>query len=156
MKFDMSGYPSIEGTSEPHPLSLLTSICDVYDAITSRRTYKNTVPYDKAIALMIPLVGSDFDPYFLKIFTQMVGIYPSGVFVRLNTGEIAIVQNVLPQALLLPQIKIIMDKNDTQLGKPIFLDLSDTDSNASGRSIKSIIDTKEQGIDALAFLTSKS
>lgn len=153
MKFDKSGYPNLEDDQEIHPLSLLTGICDVYDAITTRRAYKNKMPYDKAIAFMIQLIGRDFDPYFLKIFTQMVGIYPSGVFVQLNTGEIAIVQNVQPQALLLPQIKIIINKNETLLEEPIFLDLSDMDSNTSGRSIKSIIDTKEHGIDALSFLT---
>ncbi|MDD5771865.1 MAG: HD domain-containing protein [bacterium] len=153
MKFDLSGYPKIKGITEIHPLSLITSICDVYDAITSTRPYKNPISSDKAIALMLQFIGTEFDPYFLKIFAQMIGVYPPGTFVLLNNGEIAIVQNVLPHALLLPQIKIISGKNGTMLEEPTFIDLSNKDSNTSGRNISSVIDPKEHGIDALAFFT---
>ncbi len=52
---------------------------------------------------MLRLLGCDFDPQFFKIFIQMMGIYPPGSLVRLNTMELAITQHVHPNALLLPE-----------------------------------------------------
>ncbi len=41
MKYDLSGYPAMPGVTQLHPLSLVANICDVYDAITSKRPYKS-------------------------------------------------------------------------------------------------------------------
>ena len=74
MKYDMSGYPQIQHLAPIHPLSLIVNICDIYDAITSKRPYKNPMPGDKALSIMMRLIGCDFDPAFFKIFVQMMGI----------------------------------------------------------------------------------
>ncbi|MDD5746926.1 MAG: HD-GYP domain-containing protein, partial [Candidatus Omnitrophica bacterium] len=121
MKYDLSGYPVMSGVAQLHPLSLVVNICDVYDAITSKRPYKNPLPPDKALAIMLRLLGCDFDPHFFKIFIQMMGIYPPGSLVRLNTMEIAITRRVHPNALLLPEIKIIMDASGAILNPPLFI-----------------------------------
>lgn len=152
MKYDLSGYPQIEHIAPLHPLSLIVNICDIYDAITSKRPYKNPLPCDKALAVMMRLIGCDFDPVFFKIFVQMMGVYPPGSLVRLNTMEFAITKRAHPTALLMPQIKIIMDASGQFLEEPLLIDLSDKEQNRSGRSVEEVIDPSTLGIDPLTFI----
>jgi len=93
MKFDHSGYPS----SPRRSLSLfgrIIAIADVYDAITSPRVYRQSLlSPDRALVYMKKKEGTDFDPILLKIFLKMLGLYPVGTLVKLDTGEIAIVSS---------------------------------------------------------------
>lgn len=152
MKYDLSGYPNIDGITQLYPLSLIVAICDTYDALTSKRVYKKPLPPDKALAIMVRLIGCDFDPQFFRLFMQMMGIFPPGSFVRLNTQEIALVSRVHPYALLFPEVKIISDNNDKFLDQPTIVDLSDEEENASHRFIKQVIDPADLGIDPLPYL----
>ena len=152
MKYDLSGYPRIPQTEKLHPLALIVNICDIYDAITSTRPYKNAMPADKALAIMMRLIGCDFDPVFFKIFVQMMGVYPPGSIVRLSTMEIAVTKRAHPAALLLPQIQIIMDSNGRLLDNPLTIDLSDKDQNSAGRSIEEVIDPASMNIDPMKFI----
>ncbi|MFH1460146.1 MAG: HD domain-containing phosphohydrolase [Candidatus Omnitrophota bacterium] len=152
MKYDLSGYPNIKGIEALHPLSLIVTICDVYDAITSKRSYKKSMAADKVLSIMMRCIGCDFDPQFFKLFAQMIGVYPPGTFVRLTTQEIAIVQKVYPQALLLPEVKIVLDASGDFVSEPIILNLSDRIKNVSGDSVAAVIDPEELGIDPLKVI----
>ncbi|MBU1087291.1 MAG: HD domain-containing protein [Candidatus Omnitrophica bacterium] len=152
MKYDLSGYPRIQHLAPLHPLSLIVNICDIYDAITSRRPYKNSLPCDKALAFMMRLIGCDFDPAFFKIFVQMMGVYPPGSLVRLNTREFAITKRARPTALLLPQVKIIIDASGQLLADPLLIDLSDNEQNNTGRNIEEVVEPSTIGIDPLDFI----
>ncbi len=152
MKYDLSGYPTIKGLTQLHPLSLIVNIVDTYDAITSKRPYREPSPPDKVLAIMMKLIGADFEPHFFKIFTHMMGIYPPGSFVRLNTKEVAISRRIFPQALLLPEIKIVMNAAGELLEEPFILNLSNKEKNLSNRYIKEVIDPLELGIDPIKFL----
>ncbi|MCM8814264.1 MAG: HD-GYP domain-containing protein [Candidatus Omnitrophica bacterium] len=149
MRFNMTGYPKIPGHNTLHPFSLIVNICDIYDAITSRRVYKTPLPADKALAIMVRLIGNDFDPQFFKIFIQMMGIYPPGSFVRLNTGELAITVRARPQSLLQPDIKIISDPQGNLLAAPASVHLS---AAAQERTIAEMVDPVSLGLNALDFL----
>jgi len=152
MKYDLSGYPAIETSGGLHPLSLIVNICDVYDAITSKRSYKKPFPPDKALSIMMRLIGCDFEPQLFKIFTQMIGVYPPGTLVRLNTQELAITRKVHPQALLLPEVKIISKPSGSLLENPIIMNLSDEQQNNEKRSIKTLMDPSEAKIDIISYI----
>ncbi|MFH2137688.1 MAG: HD-GYP domain-containing protein [Candidatus Omnitrophota bacterium] len=150
IKFDFSGYPG--NITNLHPLTLIVNICDVYDAITSRRPYKDALQPDKALALMMSLVGCDFDPRFFKVFTHMLGIYPPGSFVLLSTSEIAVVRTVNPLALLLPEVKIIRTADEKTMFAPKIINLFSKEDNPSGITITEVIEPRDHGIDPLLFL----
>jgi len=152
MKYDLSGYPKIEGITQLHPLSLIVNIISTYDAITSKRIYKNPLPADKALSVMMRLIGCDFQPQFFKIFVQMMGIYPPGSFVRLDSQEVGITKQVNPGALLLPEIKIILDAQGKVLDEMLLVDLSDQEGSVSPRAIQEIIDPGQLDIDPLDFI----
>jgi putative two-component system response regulator len=67
-KWDGSGYP--EGrASDDIPISArLMAVADVYDALVSRRVYKEAMSHEKAHAIMVEGRGSHFDPDVLDAF----------------------------------------------------------------------------------------
>ena len=92
MKYDLSGYPSVKWS---RPISLfgrIIAICDVYDALTAPRVYRPVaISPDRALGIMMENSGKDFDPTLLKWFVNMVGVYPVGTLLKIDTGEIALV-----------------------------------------------------------------
>jgi putative two-component system response regulator len=67
-KWDGSGYP--EGISgDDIPLSArLMAVADVYDALISRRVYKEGMPHEKAVGIIQEGSGSHFDPDIVEAF----------------------------------------------------------------------------------------
>jgi len=92
LKYDLSGYPR-SWRSEPVSLfGRILTIVDVFDAITSPRVYRSeTISPDQALRMMSEGAGKDFDPILLKAFINMIGVYPVGTLVELDTGEIGLV-----------------------------------------------------------------
>jgi HD-GYP domain-containing protein (c-di-GMP phosphodiesterase class II) len=92
MKYDLSGYPQ---TPQKKPVSLfgrILTITDVFDAITSPRNYRSTtLTQDQALGYMLQHSGTHFDPILLKAFINMLGVYPIGSLLELDTGELALV-----------------------------------------------------------------
>lgn len=92
LKYDLSGYPE---TGRKKPVSLfgrILTICDVYDAITTPRSYRRkTLSPDQALGYMMQGAGKDFDPILLKVFVNMMGVYPVGTLLQLDTREAGLV-----------------------------------------------------------------
>lgn len=61
-RWDGAGYPQgLAGDAIPISARLM-AVADVYDALISRRVYKDPIPHDEAVAMMAAEVGSHFDP----------------------------------------------------------------------------------------------
>jgi putative two-component system response regulator len=72
-KWDGSGYPrGLEG--EEIPLSgRIMAVADVYDALVSRRTYKDAVSHREATAILVEGRGTHFDPAIIEAFIDIQG-----------------------------------------------------------------------------------
>ena len=70
-KWDGTGYPrGLAG--EQIPLSArIVAIADVYDALTSKRPYKNAFSHDEAIRIIKDERGKHFDPYIIDVFMDI-------------------------------------------------------------------------------------
>jgi PAS domain S-box-containing protein len=70
-KWDGSGYPrGLKG--EEIPLSArIIAIADVYDALTTKRFYKEAYSHEKAKSMIIRLKGQHFDPEIVKAFVAI-------------------------------------------------------------------------------------
>ncbi|WP_238403296.1 HD domain-containing phosphohydrolase [Paenibacillus mesophilus] len=72
-KWDGSGYPSkLRGTDIPFEARVV-SIVDVYDALTSRRPYKEIWPEEQALAFLQEHKGTSFDPDLIDTFVSLHG-----------------------------------------------------------------------------------
>ena len=72
-KWDGSGYPEgLRGTDIPISARLM-ALADVYDALISRRVYKQGMPHEQAVAIIIEGRGSHFDPDVVDAFLELQG-----------------------------------------------------------------------------------
>jgi len=70
-KWDGSGYPQgLVGDSIPLSARLM-AVADVYDALISRRVYKEGMPHEKAVSIIIEGRGSHFDPDMVDAFVDI-------------------------------------------------------------------------------------
>lgn len=79
-KYDGSGYPQGLKANDIPLNARIFAIADVFDALTSKRPYKEAFSYDKAYKIMDETSGSHFDPKLLVLF---FGIAP-GLFDKLS------------------------------------------------------------------------
>ena len=111
LNLDHSGYPQMSAKRDLDLFSLIVTIVDVYDSMTSGRVYAKTpLTPDEALRRMLQQQGKSFDAVLLKVFINMLGIYPVGSVVILNTGEIGVVMEAKPEELSRPQVTIIADR----------------------------------------------
>jgi HD-GYP domain-containing protein (c-di-GMP phosphodiesterase class II) len=94
LKYDLSGYPKANRKKSVSLFGRIISIADVFDAITSPRVYRDIAfTPDQALNMMLDGSGTEFDPILLKMFINMLGIYPIGSLLELDTGELALVMD---------------------------------------------------------------
>ncbi|MGM9515942.1 HD-GYP domain-containing protein [Roseateles sp. DB2] len=104
-KIDGSGYPKKLKGEEISLLSRMGAVCDVYDAITSTRPYKNAWDPAGSIQRMAQWTGH-FDPVVFQAFVKSVGIYPVGTLVKLHSGRLAVVVEQSPVRLTAPLVRV--------------------------------------------------
>jgi len=70
-KWDGSGYPRrLIGNAIPISARLM-AVADVYDALTTRRVYKDAMGHDQAVAIILEGKGSHFDPDVVDAFAEI-------------------------------------------------------------------------------------
>lgn len=110
-KFNGSGYPHGMRKDDIGVFGRILSLADVYDALTSDRSYKDAILPNKALAIMYGMRDQDFCSIEVQMFIKCLGIFPSGSLVRLNTGDLGVVFESNPERPLLPKIKVILDED---------------------------------------------
>lgn len=92
LKYDLSGYPKVENKRSVSLFGRIIMITDVFDALTSPRVYRpKAMSPSVALEIMVKESGRDFDPILLKVFINMLGVYPVGTLLKLDTGELGLV-----------------------------------------------------------------
>ncbi len=151
---DLSGYPKLFLKKEVSLFGRIIQISDSYDAMTTPRIYKK-IPYtpEQALAIMLREKMVHFDPLLLKIFIGLVGVYPLGSLVLLNTHEIGIVykSNHDPKCLDRP-IVLLVDRDVTGYPTKELIDLTDTDRAGNFKwSIVKTLDPYKYHIDIAKY-----
>ena len=108
-RLDGRGYPQQLEEWQISRFARLVSIVDAFDAMTSDRCYRDGIPASDAIRVLYRNRGRQFDADMVEAFIRMVGIYPPGTLVELNSGEVALIVAVHPGKKLKPRIEILMD-----------------------------------------------
>ncbi len=149
---DGSGYPGIKALPELDLFSRIVAIADQYDAMTSSRVYARTpMTPDKALALMVKRVSSQLDPLLMKFFINLVGTYPVGTLVVLDTLELGVVSAANQADSMRPRVRVITDSGGNRI-EPWVADL--TKKNAGGmylRSIRKTVDHNKYGINLAEY-----
>lgn len=140
MKIDLTGYPK---TVRPRRMSIFSkviAVADGFDAATSRRTYQ-TAPLqpDEVLREMWENPRRGYEPILVKAFINLIGVYPVGTLVILDTYELGIVQSANPNVEFVnrPLTRIISDAQGILIHPGFTADLAER--NAEGSFVRSII-----------------
>jgi putative nucleotidyltransferase with HDIG domain len=151
LRADGTGYPS--GVSRP-TLNVATTLCgisDVYDAMRSQRVYQQAFPTDRILGVLQRNDGRQFDQNLVRRFVQLVGIYPPGNLVRLDTSEIAVVVKTYAPDPYRPRVKVLLDADRTPLARPYEINLWETHDGLAD-SVQAPVDPADYNLDPLAHV----
>jgi cyclic di-GMP phosphodiesterase len=150
-RIDGSGYPGKLAGEKIGLHARLAAVCDVYDATTSNRPYKDVWPPAHALRKMTEWSSNHFDQRLFHAFVRTVGIYPIGTLVRLKSDRLAVVVDQSEGSLLTPRVKVFFSIAANHRVSPKVLDLSRADA---ADEIVSHEDPDAWGIDDINFLWS--
>lgn len=148
--FEGKGYPQLLQKRTPCLFAQIVAICDTFNAMSSGRVYhKRRMSGDEVITNMVNRAGADFNPLLLKVFINVIGVYPVGSVVKLSNDEVAIVSRTNADNLESPEVKVIADRQGLKEEVKI-IDLSKED--AGGLRIKTVIDGDKYNIDPANYI----
>jgi HD-GYP domain-containing protein (c-di-GMP phosphodiesterase class II) len=154
LNYDLSGYPKLRHKMTPSFFSKIIAIADQYDAMTSSRVYSRVpIPPDKTLSIMVDRGGTQLDPHLLKVFINMVGIYPLGSLVMLDTKELAIVyeSNTNPDFGDRPRVIILVDGKGERT--KFIVDLMEKDEQGNfKRNVVKTLDPNQYKINLADYL----
>ncbi|NLM00586.1 MAG: HD-GYP domain-containing protein [Treponema sp.] len=114
-RWDGKGYPEKISSSQIDIGARILSIADAFSAMISHKVYRDSIGGYDAMKNLLDSSQHRFDPKLLKLFIQIIGIYPIGSIVILNNNAIAqVVQGNLEMPFL-PEVKILVESKN----KPI-------------------------------------
>jgi HD-GYP domain-containing protein (c-di-GMP phosphodiesterase class II) len=151
MKMDLSGYPKVVRPRTLGIFSRIVAVADAFDAATTRRVYQ-TVPVepDEVLREMWENPKRGQDKVLVKALINLVGVYPIGTCIILDTFEVAVVAgaSVDRQQLNRPIVRIALDAEGGPVPLPgIEVNLSEKDeSGAYRRSIVKVTNPDRFGI----------
>jgi putative nucleotidyltransferase with HDIG domain len=121
-RIDGRGYPEKLSGEQISLFARMGAVCDVYDAISSERCYKQPWPPGEAIKKMASWREGQFDDRVFQAFLKTVGIYPTGTLVKLKSGRLAVVMEQAEESLLKPTVKVFFS---TKSNGPIKMEVLD-------------------------------
>jgi len=119
----------------------IVSICDVYEALTAARPYKQPMTPLRAYRVMLSMVNR-FDRKLLRRFIETNGIYPIGQMVELDNGDLAMVREVGAD-MMKPVVEVIAKADGSDLApeeSATLLDLNSIECCMARRCIAAEVD----------------
>jgi putative nucleotidyltransferase with HDIG domain len=153
LRLDGTGYPYGVKRASLNVGTMLCAIADVYDAMRSQRAYQEAYPTDRILAVLKRSDGTQFDQHLVRRFSELMGIYPPGNLVRLDTGEIGVVVKVYAPDPYRPKVRVIVGADRHKLSRPYDANLWEMTEQSSGpQTVVSPEDPATLGIDPLTYL----
>lgn len=155
-RVDGSGYPHRRGKAELSQFGLIAAVVDIYDAITSDRCYHTAKPAHEALQyLYLISQKGHLDHALVQRFIKVIGVYPVGSIVQMNTGEMAIVRRLHHDAPLEPLVILVKGPGHTLLSRPEEIDLRHQ-AGTPYRNISTVKDPVTAGLNPGLYLDKES
>lgn len=112
---DGSGYPRHLESDAIHIYAKILHVCDVYDAMISKRSYKEAINPCDTLEFIMSQVGKMFDENIVNTFIRVIEPFPVGMQVELSDGTQAIVIQSNRGFIQRPKIRLIKTGEDIDL-----------------------------------------
>jgi len=132
---DGEGYPARLKGDAISQAGYISSIVDVYDAVTSDRIYSGGLSAEDALKRMYEWREKDFHTELVEDFIRCMGIFPIGSLVELSTGSIGVVISINRARRLKPKVALVLTANKTPYSRKVVTDLMEH-TDGQGREIK--------------------
>jgi HD-GYP domain-containing protein (c-di-GMP phosphodiesterase class II) len=151
--YDGTGYPKVVLNRPLDLFSNIITIADRFDAMTSTRVYARAPrPPEEALNILAERVGRDVDEALLKIFIRMIGHFPIGSMVALNTHEMGIVCMGNSDVPDRPMVNLLFDSQGNRVHN-VIIDLAEQGEDGNYlRAIIKTIDPFKYGINVSEYL----
>ena len=124
-RWDGHGHPHGLKGEEISPFARILAIADTYFDLVSTRPHRKALMPHQAIEFILAYSGELFEPDLVQLFARQTPLYPSGVTVKLTTGEVCIISNVNLGHIGRPVVRVCYDENEKPVQQPYDIDLSD-------------------------------
>src|SRR5437763_714196 len=155
MKTDLTGYPKSLRSRDLSIYSKIVAVADGFDAATSRRVYQ-TVPIqpDQVLKEMWENPRRGYDPVVVKAFINLIGIYPVGTCVILDTYEVAVVHGANPDVTHVhrPMVRVVTTPDGGLVHPGFLVDLAQRDPQGNfPRTVVKVTDPVKYGINVADY-----
>ncbi|NMP30978.1 HD-GYP domain-containing protein [Thalassotalea sp. M1531] len=144
-KINGFGYPNQVKGDDITKFGRMIAICDIFDALTAHRCYKQGFTHLKAFSILKELVKDNhLDGELVDEFIRCIGAFPIGSLVQLESKKLAIVERRNPNDPIKPKVRsfystkhkhfvnihdIDLSKSDDKIVKAVRADDFDLDLN---------------------------
>jgi putative nucleotidyltransferase with HDIG domain len=146
LHFNRCGYPEWAQKLPFNQMIDIVAIADTYDAITTLRVYQHPINPRAALHEMQKLAGTFLDGSLVTSFIEMMGKYPVGTLVRLDTNEVAVVYRPNPLDEEAPIVRVLIEGGGGRLGVPREQPLVEPDGSRYAQ-IVAVVDPLLKNID---------
>ena len=143
LHLDMTGYPKVRFRKATCLFSRIVSIVDTYDALITPRVYRvqNFTPH-QALHYLLTSAGSGYDTALVKLFVEIMGLFPVGSVVELSDGQVGVVWEppASGSALDRPRVRLLEHPD-----RPLF-DLSEATADGRTITVRQVLNPNNQGL----------
>ena len=143
LNYDLSGYPTVELKSKMTLFGSIVAIADCFDALTTARVYRKVNPTPaEAVAHLVRHRGTQFDPTLVKLFIDVMGIYPPGTVLALTGREAGVVCRppVAGSPVDRPKVRLVVGREP---GKVV--DLTEQVNGEHVRNVVAVLNPANRG-----------
>ncbi len=127
----------------------IVGLCNLYESLTHPRSWRERFLPHHALLTLTDEYEKEFEQGLVKKFFEAMTLYPTGSFVRLNTGEIAKVIFTNPAVPTRPKIKVLVDAKCKRMSQPKLFDLT---THPVSYIAEAVDETKVQTDDKLLLM----
>lgn len=127
-KINGAGYPFNIAGKDISQYGRMIAICDVFDALTANRVYKDGYSHVKSFSILQHLADDgQLDSQLVKAFIKCMGVYPVGSLVKLGSNKLAIVEGRNEDDPANPVVRSFYNPQEKCYEESIGIDLSTND-----------------------------
>lgn len=136
-KLNGKGYPNGVSAENISTYGRMLSICDIYDALTANRCYKDGYSQVKAFSVLRNLgLDGQLDLNLVSNFIKCMGIYPVGSLVKLNSNRLAIVERGNQQDSIRPIVNVFYSLAEKRFEPAQRIDLTEQGNDKIVQSVR--------------------